>query len=184
MTPWYMYWWHTVGYGLRMLVTEFRCWWHLLNVGARLFCKKIVDKNSQQQHLIVPTHLISNIRLWRIVTNTALTTGTCEPLSKWVHWWVYSLREVCSGNKNPDLRVIHYYDSVNGNISRNGRFREITFHGMSLKSQNTRKTQSLQRGSYRAVLWDLKLPQIYILCHLNKLDSSQFKYHFQIWHKN
>ena len=62
------------------------------------------------------------------------------------------LCEVCSYNKNPDLRVIQYYDSANGKISRNVRFREITFHGMSLKSQNTQKTQSLQRGSYRAVL--------------------------------
>ena len=62
------------------------------------------------------------------------------------------LCEVCSYNKNPDPRVIQYYDSANGKISRNVRFREITFHGMSLKSQNTQKTQSLQRGSYRAVL--------------------------------
>ena len=97
--------------------------------------------------------------------------------------WVFNLCEVCSRHKNPDPRVIQYYDSANGKISQNVlfvRFREITFHGMSLKSQNTQKTQSLQRGSYRAVLWDLKLPQIYILCHLNKLDSSQFKYYFQI----
>ena len=68
---------------------------------------------------------------------------------------MFNLCEVCSYNKNPDPRVIQYYDSANGKISRNVlfvRFREITFHGMSLKSQNTRKTQSLQRGSYRAVL--------------------------------
>ena len=58
---------------------------------------------------------------------------------------MYSLCEVCSCNKNLDLRVIQYYDSVNGNISRNGRFREITFHGMSLKSQNTQKNSKFTK---------------------------------------